>query len=80
MDYYMEMQSLKQELDLSSQEEWECNDNRAHYQKKLKIERTFEFLAGFHRDLDEVWGRILDQRTLFFVREVFFVVRREENR
>lgn len=33
-DYYMEMMSLWQELDLSTEEEWECAPDSVRYKKK----------------------------------------------
>lgn len=46
----------------------------------LDKERLYDFLAGLHRDLDEVRGRILDRRPLPTIGEAFAEVRREENR
>ena len=43
-------------------------------------ERVLEFLAGLNRKLDDVRSRVLSRRSLPSVREVFFEVRREENR
>lgn len=79
-DYYMEMIALWQELDLSSEEEWECAADSVRFKKRLENERVFEFLAGLNRDLDDVRGRILGRRPLSSTREVFAEVRREEAR
>ena len=47
-DYYTEMKSLWQELDLSYEEEWECFGDSVRYRKRLENERVFEFLAGLN--------------------------------
>lgn len=60
-DYYMEMKTLWQELNMSFEEEWECTKDSVRYKKKLENERVFEFLAGFNHDLDDVKGRILSR-------------------
>ena len=79
-DYYTEMLSLWQELDLSFEEAWGCTGDSARYNKKLEYERVFEFLAGLNHELDEVRGRILSRRPLPSTREVFSEVRREEQK
>ena len=61
-DYYTEMKSLWQELDLSYEEEWECSGDSVRYRKRLENERVFEFLAGLNQELDEVRGRILGRK------------------
>ena len=77
-NYYMEMLNLWQELDLSTEEEWECTGDSVRYKQKLENEQVFEFLAGLNREFDEVRGRILRHHPLPTTREVFAEVRREE--
>lgn len=79
-EYYIEMKSLWQELDLSFGETWECSGDSVKYKKRLEDERVFEFLAGLNRVLDDVRGRILGRKPLPSTREVFAEVRREELR
>lgn len=79
-EYYMEMVALWQELDLSTEEDWDCPGDCVRYRKKLENERVFEFLAGLHRNLDDVRGRVLGRRPLPSTREVFAEIRREESR
>lgn len=52
------------------------NDSVRHMRQEN--DRIFVFLAGVTKDLDEVRGRILDQKPLLSLREVFSEVRREE--
>lgn len=42
-EYYTEMKALWQELDLSSEEEWECTGDSVRYKKMLENERVFEW-------------------------------------
>lgn len=74
------MQTLYQELDLSSEEEWECSNDSTRYRKKVEFEWVFEFLAGLNLELDDVRGRILDWRPFLFVTKVLIDVRLEESR
>lgn len=78
-EYYMEMTTLWQELDLCVEEEWDCSKDRTRYKKQLENERVYEFLAGLNRELDDMHGRILCRRPLPSPREVFVEVRREES-
>lgn len=74
-DYFMEMTSLWQELDLSSDEDWRCADDYTRYKKRVENERVYEFLAGLNCEQDEVRGWILGRRPLPSIREVFSEVR-----
>ncbi|RVW83721.1 Retrovirus-related Pol polyprotein from transposon RE1 [Vitis vinifera] len=58
----------------------ECTGDSVRSKKKMENERVFEILAGLNRELDDVRSRVLSRRSLPSVREVFFEVRREENR
>lgn len=79
-EYYMEMSSLWQELDLSMDEQWDCPSDGVRYKKRVENERLYEFLAGLDRQLDDVRGRILSRRPLPSTRDTFADVRREESR
>lgn len=56
VNYYMEMMSLWQELDLSVEEEWDCAGDSVRYKKCLENERVHEILAGLIRELDDFRG------------------------
>ena len=45
-EYYIEMKSLWQELDLSYNEEWECPRDAVRHQKRQDNDRVYQFLAG----------------------------------
>lgn len=71
---------LWKELDLWSEEEWECHGDSVKYKKKLKTERVFEFLASLNAKLNDVRGRILRKCPLSSIREVFLEVRQKGNK
>lgn len=71
---------LWQELDLNLEETGKCPEDNAQYQRKVESERVFEFLAGLNHELDDMRGRVLIQRPLPSIWEVFPEVRREEQR
>ena len=54
--------------------------DNVRFKKKMENERVFEFLAGLNRELDNVWSRVLNHRSLPSIREVFSEVRHEESR
>lgn len=78
--YYTDLKTLWQEIDMFSDYEWSCAKDRALFQKMVEKERVFEFLVGLNKELDEVRGRILGRDPLPSTREVFAEVRREESR
>ncbi|KAE8732866.1 homogentisate phytyltransferase 1 [Hibiscus syriacus] len=78
--YYTDLKTLWQEVDMFSDYEWSCAKDRALFHKMVEKERVFEFLVGLNKELDEVRGRILGSEPLPSTREVFFEVRREESR
>ena len=57
--YYTDLRTLWQELDLYCNYEWSCPTGSTLYQKMVEKDRVFDFLAGLNKDLDEVRGRIL---------------------
>ena len=79
-DYYTEILSLWQELDLSIEQVWDCAGDSVRFKQRVEDERVFEFLAGLNHELDDVRGRILSHKPLPSTREVFSEVRREEKR
>ena len=74
--YYTEILSLWQELDLSTEQEWDCAGDSVRFKRRLEDERVFEFLAELNHELDDVRGKILSRRPLSSTREVFSEVRR----
>ncbi|KZV19589.1 hypothetical protein F511_13475, partial [Dorcoceras hygrometricum] len=80
IEYYNEMRTLWQELDLCYEDDWECKNDNIKYHKRMETDRVFVFLAGLNRELDEVRGRILGRMPLPSLGEVFAEVRREEGR
>ncbi|KAE8658519.1 Beta-adaptin-like protein B [Hibiscus syriacus] len=78
--YFTLMSRLLQQLDLFESHEWRCVEDARLFKKIVEQCQIFQFLSGLHRDLDEVWGRVLGLKPLSSIREVFFEVRREENR
>ena len=50
------------------------------YMTRKEYDKVYLFLAGLNKELDEVRGRILGQKPLPSLREVFLEIRREESR
>lgn len=69
------MVTLWQELDLSSDQNWECKNDSAIQDKAGKLENV-----GLNRELNDARGRVLGLRPLPSTREVFSEVRREDRR
>lgn len=78
-EYYTTLTKLWQELDLFEPNDW-CSDCVGKYAKLVEKTRTFDFLAGLNKDLDEVRGRMIGMRPLPQIEEVLAEVRREEIR
>lgn len=57
-EYYMEMTTLWQGLDLSVEKNGSASAS-VRYKKRLENKRVYEFLVGLNRDLDDVRGCIL---------------------
>ena len=51
-----------QQLDKFEELEWDCPRDRIMYKKIHEKKRTFKFLLGLNKNLDEVCGRILGIR------------------
>ena len=78
-EYYTNLTKIWQELDLFEPNDW-CGECAGKYVKLVEKTRTYDFLAGLNKDLDEVRGRIIGIRPLPQIEEVFAAVRREESR
>ena len=59
---------------------WKCPDDSALYKKVVEQKRTFQFLVGLNKDLDEVRARIMAIKPLPRIREAFLEARREESK
>lgn len=73
------MLNLWKELDISSDEDWECAGDITQYKNKGEKEKMFEFLDSLDRDLNDLRERILIQKPLSNIREALIDSRREEN-
>ena len=60
--------------------EWTCTKDEVLYKEIVEQKRIFKFLLGLNQNLDEVRGRVLGNKPLPKIREVFSEVRREESR
>ena len=68
-----------QHLDLFKTHLWKCTEDAVLYKKIVEQKRTFKFLLGLNKNLDEVRGRVMDTKPLPSLREAFSEVRREES-
>lgn len=68
-----------QQIDLYEELEWKCPDDGLKYKKIVDKKRVYKFLIGLNKNLHEVRGRIMGQKPLPNIREVFSEVRREES-
>ena len=59
---------------------WKCPEDTALYQKNVEQKRTFKFLLGLKKNLDEVRGRVMGTKPFPSIREAFSEVRCEESR
>nr|GMD96260.1 uncharacterized protein At1g01500 [Ipomoea batatas] len=59
---------------------WTCPADSTLYKNIVEQKRTFRFLLGLNKDLDQVRGRIMSIRPFPSIRKVFSEVRREESR
>ena len=78
--YFNNLSKLLQELDLFTHHNWSGPTDVALYRQILTHERTYDFLAGLGRSLDEIQGRILGVKPLPSLDEIFAEVHREESR
>ncbi|XP_024030846.1 uncharacterized protein LOC112094389 [Morus notabilis] len=69
-----------QQLDMFESHGWKCPEDNILYRKIVEQKRTFKFLLGLNKNLDEVRGRVMGTKPLLSLREGFFEVRREESR
>jgi hypothetical protein len=69
-----------QHLDMFEIHSWNCPKDTILYRRIVEQKRTFKFLLGLNKNLDEVRGRIMGTKPLSNLREAFSEVRREESR
>ena len=60
-----------QHLDMFEIYSWKCLDDSALYKKIVEQRRTFKFLVGLNKQLDEVRGRIMAIKPLPTTQEAF---------
>ena len=77
--YFNTLTKLWQELDLFNPKDWHDPKDVTIYQNFLTRERTYDFLAGLDRSLDDICGCILSVKPLPLIDEIFAKVRREES-
>ena len=75
--YFNTLTRYWQHLDMFEIYSWKCPDDSALYKKIVEQKRTFKFLLGLNKDLDEVRGRIMGIKPLPTIREAFSEVQRE---
>ncbi|KAG5219081.1 Retrovirus-related polyprotein from transposon [Salix suchowensis] len=69
-----------QQLDMFEVHTWKCSGDTVLFRRIVEQKRTFKFLLGLNKTLDEVRGRIMGTKPLPSLRETFSEVRREESR
>ncbi|KAI3470119.1 hypothetical protein Pfo_026782 [Paulownia fortunei] len=69
-----------QHLDMFEVYSWKCPEDSSLYKTIVEQKRTFKFLLGLNKDLDEVRGRIIGIKPQPTIREAFSEVRWEESR
>jgi len=67
-------------LDMFEIHAWKCPEDTTLYKRILELKRTFKFVLGLNKNLDEVRGRIMGTKPLPNLREAFSEVRHEESR
>ncbi|XP_073119738.1 uncharacterized protein [Henckelia pumila] len=78
--YFNTLSRHWQQLDLLEVHSWTCPNDTELYRRIVEQKRTFKFLLGLNKNLDEVRGRIMGTKPLLKIREAFSEVRREESR
>ena len=73
------MVTLWQELDQFYDDVWENSNDYARHKKGEENDWVYMFLASLNRNMDEVRGRILGQKPLPSIHEVFSEVSHEES-
>ncbi|KAK3224572.1 hypothetical protein Dsin_004434, partial [Dipteronia sinensis] len=67
-EYYTALIKVWQELDLFEPNDW-CGECSGKYMKLVERTRTYDFLTGLNKDLDEVHGRMIGSRPLTQIEE-----------
>lgn len=78
--FFSSLSQIWQQIDSLEVYQWECSKDTQLYVKIKETKRVFGFLAGLHKDLDAVRGRILSTKPLPSINEAFSEVRQEESR
>ena len=58
--YFTMLSKLWQELDVANDFKWNCTKDSECFQAQINKEKSYDFLVGLNRDLDEVQRRILE--------------------
>lgn len=78
--YFNSLSRCWQQLDMFEVFPWKCKEDGAIFKKVIEQKRTFKFLLGLNKDLDEVRGRLMGVKPFPSTREAFSAVRHEESR
>ena len=78
--YFNTLTRYWQHLDVFEVHTWKCHDDTVLYRKIVEQKRTFKFLLGLNKNLDEVKGRVIGTKPFPSIREAFSEVRCEESR
>jgi hypothetical protein len=78
--YFNTLCRHSQHLDMFEIHTWKCPKDTTLYRRILEKKRTFKFLLGLNKYLDEVRRRIIGKNPLPNLREAFSEVRREERK
>lgn len=69
--YFTTLSKLWQELDLDDDFRWNYTKHSKHFRAQIIKERSYDFLPGLNRDLDEVRGSMLGIKSLPSIEEIF---------
>ncbi|XP_073315737.1 uncharacterized protein [Primulina huaijiensis] len=78
--YYNALTKQWQQLDVFETHAWKCMEDGLRYRKIVEQKRTFKFLLGLNKELDDVRGRVMSVKPFLGLREAFAEIRREESR
>ncbi|XP_075494687.1 uncharacterized protein LOC142532254 [Primulina tabacum] len=60
--YYNALTKQWQQLDFFETHAWKCPEDGQRYRKIVEQKRTFKFLLGLNKELDEVRGRVMSAK------------------
>ena len=78
--YFNTLNRYWQQLDIFEDANIGCSACNLKYKQNCDKERSFKFLLGLHKNLDEIRGRLLAVKPLPSIREAFSEVRSEASR